>query len=1057
MYKIVTYSIFLCAIVLNTLCAQDYTIRDVEMNPNGKSHKYRNFLQVDHDGFLWYSTNNAVVKDFETHSVLSSFEANNVNDLVQDIYGIFFDSKKRMWVSADTGLFVSSESLDNGSNRIEFKPFLMGRELQPNSFMEDCNGNLWMVASNPTDNIILKVNHSLKVTEYQIEGIEPRYTNDRYFLRNFLYFERRIGCDTFLVRQGRKFYVFDTGTTTLIADYTSSIKYSWADYIYPEWPLNGGDGLVLTDNGDILPESIETQYIFEGKAFETYFIEELGLQLINVPFQEMIPISEDNNPVLKNHADLIGIDGPGKTLLLFKMVETNGSFHLKKTYDISFPFLIEDLIIDKNDIIYVSSYDRIHKIKFSKNSFDRFLDHSKDEKIDVRGFLELPNEEILVATNEGTFKLIPSAGTNNESPFKTAKVFVKGVLGFMKSFVKVSDSTAWCVGESRGLVKINFLENTKEEVHVFHSHRRLASLHYYDILKSSDSTLLLASHYGLHEFNTRQKEFRELPIPIVENNEELFVWDIHKTADRLFIGTDANGLFIQDLDSNTFLNLTKESTNNGLILPSNKVHSIFTDRQENIWLGTDKGAIHIDKDLKKLTIIDGADGLSNVNVVGILEDGHGNMWFSTHNGLYRYNKSSKKVTAFYVEDGLTSNDFNQISYYRSSRGKMLFGGIKGLVAFDSVADTYQSQKIEIFPTKFEYYDREEKKEIALDAINQDSRSFNLPYTKNSFSISYSINDCYNTETNKYTYRLDGFTDDWVDLGDQTTLKLLSIPPGDYVLRIKGLNPTGVESSNELNYNLHVAQVFYKRPWIQGVTVLFLLGLVALALYSRSVRERKKHELRLTLVELERKTLRAQMNPHFIFNALNGIRKTVKEGKLSKLDDYITNFSTLMRLTLDLTRNENILLSKEIRYIENYVTLSNTKSKHKIDLIVQCESDIDLEETFIPSMMLQPVVENSIVHGFTDDQKEKSITIKIERSTDTKQLILIIEDNGIGISGAKSKGGPEKGHQSYATQILHERLKLLNQIRKKDHGFEITIRDVADKTRTGALVTIKIPY
>ncbi|WP_282159946.1 histidine kinase [Ulvibacterium marinum] len=1056
MRKIITYSIILYALVFNVLNGQDYTIRDIEMNPNGKSHKYRNFMQIDADGFLWYSTNNGIVKDFETHSVLSSFLVENPSDLVQDIYGIYFDSKQRIWVSADTGLFVSGESQDDSFNRVELKPFLMGRELQPNSFMEDCQGNLWMVASNPQNNIILKVNPSLQVTEYQIEGIEPRYTNDRYFLRNFLYFERRLGCDTFLVRQGRKLYIFDAGTTTPIADYTPSIKYSWADYIYPEWPLNGGDGLVLTDNGDLLPESMEIKYTYEGEVFETYFIEDLDLQLINIPFQEMIPITEDANPILKNHADLIAINGPGKTLMLFKMVEINGSLHLKKTYEIPFPFLIEDLIIGKNEIIYVSSYDRIHKIKFSKRNFDRVLDNYEKLDMNARAFLELPDEKILAATNSGVFKLTPIDSSGyGKSHYKTENILPTLTTPF--SFLKASDSTAWCLGESKGLLKINFHTNKLTEIYIFDAHWKLANLHYYDILKYSDSTLLLASLFGLQEFNFKQKRFRELPILPVENNRELFIRDLYRTSDKLYIGTDASGLFIQDLGSHTFLHLTNDSINKGLTLPTNKIYTVLTDQQENLWLGTDKGVIYFDKDLNKTTVINAKDGLTDLNVVGILEDAHKNMWFSTYDGLYRYEKDLKKVTAFYVEDGLPFNDFNQYAYYKTSTNTLLFGGVRGLIAFDSIDDKTQSQDLRIFPTKFEYYDIEKEKEVELDAQHKGRYDFDLPYSKNSFSITYTINDCYNTENNKYAYRLDGVTEDWVDLGNQTILKLFSIPPGDHVLRIRGSNPAGVESANELNYDIHVAQVFYKRPWIQAAALLFLLGLVALALYDHSKRERKKHELRLTLVELERKTLRAQMNPHFIFNALNGIRKTVKEGKLSKLDDYITNFSSLMRLTLDLTRNENILLAKEMRYIQNYVALTNTKSEHKIDLIIQCGPDIDMEDTFIPSMVLQPIVENSIVHGFTEDQREKSITIKIERSKRTGRLILTIEDNGIGISGAKNEATPNQGHQSYATQILHERLKLLNQIRQREFGYEITIKDIADKTRTGAIVIIKIPY
>ena len=179
--------------------AQDYTIRNIEINANGESHKYRNFLQTDNDGFLWYSTYGGIVKDFGTQDVLSSFAGESAKDQPKLIYGIFIDSKQRVWVSGDTGIFVSNEVLANSFNRIEFKLLLKGPELQANSFIEDCNGNMWIVAANRIDNLILKVDSSLTVKEYQVPGIAPRYTEDRYFLRNFLYFERIIDCSKILV------------------------------------------------------------------------------------------------------------------------------------------------------------------------------------------------------------------------------------------------------------------------------------------------------------------------------------------------------------------------------------------------------------------------------------------------------------------------------------------------------------------------------------------------------------------------------------------------------------------------------------------------------------------------------------------------------------------------------------------------------------------------------------------------------------------------------------------------------------------------------------------
>lgn len=1034
---------------------QEYTIRNVEINSNGESHNYRNYLQIDHEGFLWYSTYSGIVKDFGTHSTLSSFEGENKKLLPKLIYGFFIDSKQRVWVSADTGIFVSNDALGNRFNRIEFKLVLQGSELQANSFIEGCDGNMWIIAADRVNNLILKVDPSFSISKYSVPGIESRYTEDSYWLRNYLYFERIIDCNKLLVRQGRKLFVFEEGSTSLIANLTGTLNYERSRYLYPEWQWNGGDGLLITDNGEVLPEAVKTSYSYNGEVFRTYYNKDWDIQILSLPFQEMIPISKDRNPNLKKYADLLTIDAFGKKILLFKMIEENDEFLLKKVEEISFSDEISDIVIDTNDVVHISGYDHINKIKFNKNSFTKILNNSGNQKVNVRGFSELNKREILVATNSGIIKLNPLPHDEGfESSYETENIFPS--LNFFKSIVKTNDSTMWGAGDSKGLWEIDFLKNKIEEIHIFQSHWKLANLQYNDILKYSDSTLLLAGLFGLQEFNFQRNEFQEVAIPVLENDREVLIKDIYKTEEKLYIGTAVQGLVIKDLTLNTFLHLNTDSDKTGLTLPSNRINAIFVDTEKNLWLGTDKGVVVIDKALDKLEVINDANGLINLNVLGILEDSYENMWFSTLNGLYRYEKSTKRITSFYTEDGLTSNDFNPAACFTSSSDGLFFGGVNGLVNFDSIPDIGQNQNVKIFPTKFEFYNSDKEKEMAFDSITQMPYAFSLPHDHTSFSVSYTINDCYNTDTNKYVYQLEGLANDWVNLGNQTSLKLLSIPPGDYVLKIKGFNSSGIASLNELSYPIHVAQVFYKRPWFIVLVIASVVLGILFFIFRYIAKTRRRYALNLALVELERKTLISQMNPHFIFNTLNEIRNRLKSGKTQGLHNYVTLFSKLTRLTLDVTRNERIQLSRELDFIENFIGLYNIDNVHKVSLTVECTNEISTEHLVIPPMILQPIIENAMVHGFTEKQSDKKIGIRIEKLQTSNQLTFHIQDNGRGIAASKD-AKTNTQHVSYASQILRERLQLMNRINKRDKGYDITFADLGNGIATGCKVTVKVPY
>ena len=185
-----------------------------------------------------------------------------------------------------------------------------------------------------------------------------------------------------------------------------------------------------------------------------------------------------------------------------------------------------------------------------------------------------------------------------------------------------------------------------------------------------------------------------------------------------------------------------------------------------------------------------------------------------------------------------------------------------------------------------------------------------------------------------------------------------------------------------------------------------------------------------IIELEQQALRMQMNPHFLFNALNAIKGYYAESQIREANRYIASFATLLRLILE-SREQLIPVSREVRMLELYIELMQMRYEGKFDFRIQVDPEIRVTEHGIPPMLLQPFVENAIIHGIIPMKGEGELKIAFSRSE--KSLICSIEDNGIGRAASeKLKKGP--GHKSMAIKITRERLELIGgQNRTRNHG------------------------
>ena len=256
----------------------------------------------------------------------------------------------------------------------------------------------------------------------------------------------------------------------------------------------------------------------------------------------------------------------------------------------------------------------------------------------------------------------------------------------------------------------------------------------------------------------------------------------------------------------------------------------------------------------------------------------------------------------------------------------------------------------------------------------------------------------------------------------------------------------------------------RKSLIAGLFLLTIIG--GLLFYSMRQRLRnqkmlvekneeiKRSQYREQLQTLEMKALRAQMNPHFLFNSLNSINTMILSDENDNASKYLSKFSKLVRLMLENSEQSQVSLKDEISMLETYVQLEALRFNNKIEYKIEVDKTIDQDDTYLPSMVLQPFVENAIWHGLLHNDKKGLLTIIIKE--DAENLYCSIIDNGIGRDKSltlQKEGGLKK--KSMGIKITTERLRLLTQQKINE---VIAIIDLKDENNNaiGTQVNIQIP-
>jgi ligand-binding sensor domain-containing protein len=430
-------------------------------------------------------------------------------------------------------------------------------------------------------------------------------------------------------------------------------------------------------------------------------------------------------------------------------------------------------------------------------------------------------------------------------------------------------------------------------------------------------------------------------------------------------------------------------------------------------------------------------GLSSDNILKLIQQGH-ELWVLTDAGLDRISMSSGTVTNYLEEYGLSNIIIND---FEIMQDRILFATSSGLLQRLNVP--VQSE-----PTiRFALLEAESGGE-------QISNGIILPAKNRDISFHFEALHYLSTTALYYRYRLLGLDTNWHTTGFTSQLTFNRLSPGRYTFQVQALAGNFYKSAVQ-EFSFRVTRSWWQQPWIWAVSlaIVFLLFWRVLIVWKKRVINRQS--IRTNLLRSQLVALRAQMNPHFLYNVLNTVQGLVYGNRKTEAGALLGNFSDLMRKMLQSSDKQFLPLSDEIENLRLYLELEKARFDEGFKYSIQLTGIADTSAIFIPSLLLQPYVENAIKHGLLHKKGDKYLDIGFEKTIDG--VSVTIDDNGVGRKRSQEINQRIKNKPSaFATVALTERMELFNRLQKKKIRFMITDKTDSDGHPSGTRIELLIP-
>ncbi len=998
--------------------SQQYNFSNYSIN-DGLSQSVVNCIFQDSQGYIWIGTQSGLNRFDGENFVVYNYNPTDTNSISSNwIYSIAEDFNGNLWIGAKGGLnkYVVKQ------NKFERIAYQTNFEYDVTQYSYDIiclkNGNI-VINTPPVISVYDPENDSFihfqsefeydgSVKDVKIPIIEDSnnsiWIGSTRGLAAFSFKTKKFSYFLFKNMHGE--FINDVSVSALYKDKTGKLWVGTTDGLF-----GFNAELNLFEESQFILSPSE-RFMFEGSCIRTILEDKNGNKIIGTEGRGLFVLSYD-----------------GQRLVKIQNFTSQNS-------DIGHN-IVQHLIIDKSENLWIGTLRGISKTDLKKNKFNLYRRSNSPNSTDLLGnviaALYKDDDGILWVGTWGRGLNLVNRKTNEVEHFSTQH---EGNHKIGNDFIHVifndSDNHIW-MGTRDGIFIYNKPGNKFVPYFEYFNDPSLPTfqnLRIYMIIQDRFSNYWIGTQNGLYKINLKTSTV-EIFQKELENDYQLsanLIYCLLEDSEGLIWIATITGLDVYNPVTKKIKHYTKDDKG----LSTNFIISLCEDHKGRIWIGTSSYVNMFNKKDSSFTYYSQEHGLPNNRIFEIAQDKNNGLWFTTGKGLCLFDEGQNLFHTFTLEDGLQNLEFNLRSAYVCDDGELLFGGMNGVNSFypDSIyKNTYVPNLVF---TSFYKTNDSSKEYINLEELPE----VILKHNDHSFTIEFAALDYTNPQKNNYAYKMEGISDEWVDIGNRKFVPFSALQPGDYTFMVKGSNNDGVWNNNEISVQIKILP-----PWWKSVFayVSYLVLITFFIVGYIKIREKKlQNDKKILEQKVMERTVQIEEQNQLIISKNQELKElnNTKDKFFSIIGHDLGNqFNIIVGFSEEVVSNFKKLDAKEVEHhlsniyksskyaselLDNLLTWAKIQTKsikynpkvidvyaEVIELIDFLEGaftkkniniSVDVKENlliFADVNMFSTVFRNLVTNAIKFTPENGTILISIKKKSEFCEIS--VKDNGIGIS------------------------------------------------------------